>query len=405
MESTATAEPASSQGQIDELVRQLGAESRREREAAEQGLLQMGTRILPLLPSPSTSMPPAITRAITRVQNTLELQAGKEATQPSTVTIRQSGNVREILALIEQQTENPVACDPQASSQRIVVAWERTPFWSAFTELEGLAKLQQTADSQAEQLLLIPLEQAPPPLPSATSGPCLIQVLSAGLKPSFVDPSRRILHVRWKVQAEPRLRPMYLIVADADLKAENAPLAPQPLSPEARRELPVDRWSGCEIDTAFDVAGGEARGTFQFSGRAILKIAALPLPITFEHLETGAMSVIRRGRVNAVLRDVHFDEPQRSLRLRVAIAYDRGGPEFESHRMWIYQNAAWLESTDGKRRRPDRVDLVQIGQSGGTLEYGFDDIADLGSQRFVYEAPTLIVDVPVEFADLKVAIP
>jgi hypothetical protein len=74
--------------------------------------------------------------------------------------------------------------------------------------------------------------------------------------------------------------------------------------------------------------------------------------------------------------------------------------------MWIYQNSAWLESADGgKRRRPDHVDLVQIGQSGGTLEYGFDDVADLNTQRFVYEAPTLIVDVPVDFKNLEVAIP
>ena len=33
----------------------------------------------------------------------------------------------------------------------------------------------------------------------------------------------------------------------------------------------------------------------------------------------------------------------------MSIAYDAGGPEFESHRTWIYHNEVYLEAPDGQR--------------------------------------------------------
>jgi hypothetical protein len=100
----------------------------------------------------------------------------------------------------------------------------------------------------------------------------------------------------------------------------------------------------------------------------------------------------------------------RNARVRLSIAYDTGGPAFESHRTWIYHNEVYLQAEDG-RRFPVNDGFETIAETGGGVgvEYRFKDLPDLAPSAWelVYVAPTLLIDAPVEFEfkGVSVALP
>jgi hypothetical protein len=81
------------------------------------------------------------------------------------------------------------------------------------------------------------------------------------------------------------------------------------------------------------------------------------------------------------------------------VSYDAGGPAFESHQRWILHNEVFLEDRAGKRVNLNGgSETSLLGEQGTGIEYHFVDLAGhLADYSFVYVAPTLIVDVPVEF--------
>jgi hypothetical protein len=206
---------------------------------------------------------------------------------------------------------------------------------------------------------------------------------------------------------EPRLRPLYAIVADADMRLAVKDMTAVPFSPDAKRELPIDRWAGCELDSSFDFDSEKPPTALRFSGVAKVKVASLPMPLVFDDLTGKSTQAHRRGGVSAVVRELRSDDATHALSLQLAVAYDRAGPEFESHRNWVFQNAARLErKTGGQALEAERADLIQIGRTGGMIEYEFTNLTGSAADyRFVYEAPLLVVDVPVTFEDFGVALP
>src|SRR5262249_22720000 len=103
---------------------------------------------------------------------------------------------------------------------------------------------------------------------------------------------------------------------------------------------------------------------------------------------------------------VEFAEAEsgkQSASVKITVSYETGGPAFESHRTWVYHNAAWLE--DGERRVPfSDFDTLLQGDGSVQLEYHFSDLPRRDGLKFVYEAPTLLLDVPfdLEFSDVQV---
>ena len=88
------------------------------------------------------------------------------------------------------------------------------------------------------------------------------------------------------------------------------------------------------------------------------------------------------------------------LRLATTVAYDTGGPAFESHRSWMLYNEVYLEDERG-RRVPLNGGYQTTLQADGAvrIEYRFVDLPEpLPRYAFVYVAPTLIVEAPLEFA-------
>ncbi len=116
----------------------------------------------------------------------------------------------------------------------------------------------------------------------------------------------------------------------------------------------------------------------------------------------GANIARRRGGVTVTLnrlRLARLSAGKQEARIQITVAYDTGGPAFESHRTWILHNEVFLEDPAGKRLRLNGGSETTLQGDGGVgIEYRFVDLPDpLPNYTFVYVAPTLIVDVPIEF--------
>ncbi len=103
-----------------------------------------------------------------------------------------------------------------------------------------------------------------------------------------------------------------------------------------------------------------------------------------------------------MLRNVTFQPVQdgtQKATVQIAVSYETGGPAFESHRTWIYHNRVYLETKTGKRIERSKSFTTKLQADGGVaVGYTFENLTnDPAAYRFVYVAPTLILNVPVEF--------
>ena len=110
----------------------------------------------------------------------------------------------------------------------------------------------------------------------------------------------------------------------------------------------------------------------------------------------------RRGGVTVALQRVGVARAaggKKDLLIRIAVSYDTGGPAFETHRTWMLHNEVYLEDPAGKRLPLNGgSETTQQGNDGLGILYRFVGLPDpLPEYTFAYVAPTMIVDVPIEF--------
>jgi hypothetical protein len=228
-----------------------------------------------------------------------------------------------------------------------------------------------------------------------------LAILSAEVRPIVGNSANQLLRISGKLSLEPRLRPLFLHFAAADLVATVGDLRLEPWNPAATYELPAGD-AGREVPVQFDflMPSDTTPQEVTLGGRISVQLAAATERIVFDQTSQTAGAARRRGGVTVRLREVKFEGPpdgKVQAEIKVNVAYDTGGPAFESHRTWMFHNAVYFENQAGKRF--DFTDYDTTLQSNGAVgvDYRWEQLAGPVTQyHFVYEAPTLIVDLPLE---------
>lgn len=217
-------------------------------------------------------------------------------------------------------------------------------------------------------------------------------------------PARDLVRLTLRVRPEPRLRPLFLQFAMSEITvrtADHRELAP--FSPDASYDLSLAEGTNqSPIQLEYIVPDGDEVGPLSLKGRMRCTTAAGNEMFRFSgikpagDLKIGPVSRRRGGvtvSLNRVLRD------KRELKIQIVVAYETGGPAFESHRTWFLHNDVYLEDSAGKRYRLNGgSESVQQGEGTLGIEYRFVDLPEpIPDFTFVYVAPTLIVDVPIDF--------
>ena len=391
---------------VEALLKQLDSQTLSERVHAERALLDLGPEALTFLPPPELTPSVSVREGVKRIRIQLERRAARESAQASFVHLTGDVTVAALLKELAAQTRNRVELGADAQSlanQTLQVAYDNRPFWECLDDMCQRLKLSATFDVQRGVLRLqAASSKLPVELAVQRGGPFRLAIHSAEVRPIVGNETHRLLRISGKVGLEPRLRPLFLHFVAQDMTATTTDgLRLEPWNPAASYELPVGD-AGREVPLQLDylIPRGEARAAVNLRGRLSVQLAAGTERIVFDRTSQTAGTARRRGGVTVRLREVTFeplDGEQLLAQIKVTVGYDAGGPAFESHRTWMFHNAVYFE--DAAHRRSDFTDYDTLLQSNGAVgvDYRWERLAGPATQyQFVYEAPTLILDLPLD---------
>jgi hypothetical protein len=399
------ATPSGLRASVETLVQQLDARTLADRTQAERGLLDLGPEVLKYLPAPELTPSVAVREALKRIRVQLERRAARESAQASLVRFSGSSTVAELLAVLETQTRNRVELTENAqsiSSQTLRVNFDNRPFWECLDEVCDQLKLRYDFDDQRGALRLRPrLPADSHELIVQRSGPFRLAIDSSEIRPILGNSADRLIRISGHVRLEPRLRPLFLHFAAADLAAVANRRQLQPWNKSATYELPVND-AGRKVPVQFDylLPEGDDPRSVRLSGRLSVQLAAATERIVFDQTAQSPGTARRRGGVTARLRGVTFEpasDGKLNAEIKVSVNYDAGGPAFESHRTWIFHNDVYFETESGTRIDFTDYDTTLQADGAVGVNYRWGQLPGPATQyQFVYEAPTLILDLPMD---------
>jgi hypothetical protein len=383
---------------VARLVEQLDAATLTERQNAIRQLEAFGPALLPLLPDAAEITAPGPRDAVEQLRLRLERELTLTSVRAATITHSGASSADDSLAAIAQQTGNRLSAVPPFSPQPTVTAsWRQTPFWTAAGEFAQQTQRQIVWQRERERFELIPVGMQPVELAASVFGPFRVVVHSPEWRQTGAI---QLLRLTCVVQAEPRLQPLFVRWPLRDWGLSAGQQTALPWNPDAAYELPFpDRTSEVSLPVDFHWHPSPPDREWTLSGQCLVTLAAGREPLTFAGSQLRRGVVVRRNGVSARMQDVRFESPgagPASGRVRIAVNYERGGPAFESHRMGLFHRSAWLIGDNGEQVPFSGLEVTAEADGGLAVEYRFDQLQPPVTQyRFVYEAPTLLVEVPV----------
>jgi len=237
------------------------------------------------------------------------------------------------------------------------------------------------------------------------SGPFRIELKQLGEVRDFQAGSA-IANIQLEAAWEPRLRPMLLKLKADELKVRddrNKPIKPQ-VEMESdevvvRPENPV-----AEINLNLEAPERAATKIASLHVKAEITIPAGIRVFKFPSLAQENVTV-KQGDVSLTLQGTEVDE--QVWKVNVELVYPGEGPAFESYRQGLFNNRLWLQRADGSRFEHNGG-FSNTSTDGGKLgfEYLFVDAPGKPSDyQLVYETPSKVITIPLEFEFKDVPLP
>lgn len=391
---------------IEDLLQQLDSPQLAIRTHAERNLLDLGPDVLTFLPAPELTPSIEVQQAIKRIRIPLERRAARESAQASRVTLHGDFTVTQVLVELTRQTRNRVELTDTAGdvpSKIVHVEFTNQLFWECLDQLCDQLKCESRFDPHRSALTLQSRSvRSSVPLLVQRTGPVRVDIQSVEVRPIAGNPANRLARVTARLALEPRLRPLFLHFAANDVLAFDATgQRLQAWNAAATYELPVGD-AGREVPVQLDYLLPIENNTpsLELRGRLSMQLAAGTERIVFDQTSQVPNTSRRRGGVTVQLKTVQFEsqgDGTLNAEVGVSVSYDTGGPAFESHRTWMFHNAVYMEAP--MHRHVDFSDYDTTMQLNGSVgvDYRWERLASPATQYiFVYEAPTLILDLPVE---------
>ncbi len=383
---------------------------------------QLGPQVLPQLPAPELLPSNSVREVVRRIRLQLEQTAAVDSVRPSHATLDGTESLGDALADIARQTGNLVegrSLPDDVLQQRIGVKAQAATFWQTLDELALPLNLRYEYDVGPRGLKLLPsgVEKRETESFVGYAGAFRVAALSATRtqpargrgKDRKLSPPGDLIRLSLLVRPEPRLRPLFLQFAAKEIAVQSQDKVDlAPLTPEANVELALSEGTGqSRVQMDYVVPSSIAVSTIDVKGKLQCTTAAGNEVIRFTELTklTDGREVNiarRRGGVTVALNRVGISPAaggKKDLQIKVAVSYDTGGPAFETHRTWMLHNEVYLEDAASQRFPLNGgSETTQQGHDGLGIAYRFVGLPDpLPEYSFVYVAPTMIVDVPIEF--------
>ena len=395
---------------VRRLVRQLDSPRLAERDEAEAALLEVGPQVLDFLPPITERTPSGVEQRLGRVRQKLEQTAAEAMAAASTVTLRAAAMpLSEVLAALQEQSGNPIVDAREQFGHQLVdpeleVDFQQAPFWLALDTVLDRAGLTvyPYGEQPAVYIVARPAGQVLRRGQALYVGPMRIEPVLLRAERDLRRPDSNRLHLTNELTWEPRVHPITLEQPMAAVEASDErgePLAVD--DPQATLEVPVEgRMTAANLAYVFRAPprGVERIAAMRGTLRAVIpgKAAAF----RFDGLIEARNVRQRIGGATVTLEQVRRSGEFWEVAVRVR--FDDAGPALQSHRGWIFNNPAYLETPDGRKIEYARFDTTRQAANEVGMAYLFALDGPPERLRFVYETPVLVlsVDLPYELKDI-----
>jgi len=392
-----------------QLVERLGAPKLETRKGAEEALIKLGPRALPLLPEAKPSKSDERSERVERVRAALLEVERQTASNPNAgrVTIQGKGiRLTEALRMLQTQSGNLVTDlreqeGVETTNPALDLDLKDKTFFEALDLLARDAELSPNFYTGDGSIGL---------MSGASSslkwiryqGPFRVTLRQVGTLQDFQS-GTHAANLQLEVAWEPRLRPMLLSLKTDELSIlddRDKKVAPQVMQEGTevplRPENPV-----AELNLNVDAPDRAARLLKSVKLKADVTIPADLKLFRFPSLTERNVSK-KEGEIEVTLQQAEVDE--QLWKVTIEMSYPEGGAAFQSYQQGLFNNRLWLQKADGSRFEHNGG-FSSTGAEGNKLgfEYLFVDVpGKLDDYQFVYETPSKVVVIPleVEFKDV-----
>lgn len=408
-------------------VVRLDADRKADRQRAEDELLWLGPAALKWLPEPESFGSRATAEAIRRVRAKLERRKAEESVEATRLSVAASPSLGELLQRLTTETGNAVVSDDLSKPllSKSIALPERPTFWDVIESASKQSGLNWDFVGSPARLRLspsTPTADSPRKVLAVTQSKAFRLALKSIRERMVVgENTGPLMRLEIDVMSEPRLRPLFLKCSAADVS----------VSGKLSNMTGEQRWSAYSPDAKLELTFGQGRrqmsvpldfrrpdgewSSLSVSGKLRVETAAGEEPLEFPAgVEAQGVSRRRGGVMVKVLRwETIGAAKDKGLEVTALVTYDTGGPAFESHRSWMLFNVAGLvragtmptekpasvsAANEVNLLKPTNTESDVQPDGSIAVTYRFEKLPlPSGEYRFRYVAPTLILDVPLEF--------
>jgi hypothetical protein len=393
-----------------QLVERLDAPKREAQQAAEDALVKLGPRILPFLPEPTKSTSPARKERLERIRAALREAEEESNLGAAKVSIQGQGiRLTEAIQKLQAQSGNAITdlreqMGAAVTNPALDLDIAARPFFEALDMIARKAELTPyfaTGDSTIGLMA-----GAPPAAPQVQySGPFRIALRQITTVRDFQS-GMASANVQFEVAWEPRLRPM-LLALDTDELAITDDRG-QEIEPQVMNESTdvVLRPENPAAEININLAAPD-RAAKMLARMKVKAAVTVPAGIrTFRFPNLAARDVVQKqGDIRIMLESTEVDE--QVWKVNIVLEYPGEGPAFESYRQGLFNNRLWLQKADGSRFEHNGGFSNTASDQGKLgFEYLFVDVPGKpANYQLVYETPSKVLTIPLEFEFKDVPLP
>jgi hypothetical protein len=326
------------------------------------------------------------------------------------VTLQGKGiRLTEALRQLQKQTGNAISdlrerLGAEVTNPALDLEIRNQPFLEALDQIARQAQVM-TEFYTGDGSVGITAGETPAKTPIQYSGPFRIALKQIGVVRDFAAGSATAT-VQLETAWEPRLRPMLLklkadelkilddhgkeVKAQVEMESDEVVVRPENPVAEINLNLQAPERSATKLKTL--------RVKAELTIPAGIKVFRFP-SLTQENVTQ------KQGDVSVTLQGMEVDE--QVWKVNVELSYPGEGPAFESYRQGLFNNRVWLQRADGSRFEQNGG-FNNTSADGGKLgfEYLFVDAPGKPSNyRLVYETPSKVITIPLEFEFKDVPLP
>jgi hypothetical protein len=403
-----------------QLVDRLDAPKAETRDGALASLIKLGPRVLPLLPDPAAVKSDVRKGMLEKVRAELRKAQDEVNTGATKVSLSGKGiRLSEAIQQLQKQSANPITdmreqLGAEVTNPALDLDIRDVPFLDALDRVakeaqvgisfftgDGSIGVQGTAMTDRPET---PRDPNLKPLVQYT-GPFRIEIKQLGLARDF-EAGSTVANVQFEVGWEPRLRPMLLKLKSDELKVvddRKKEIKPQ-VAEESEQVVVRPENTAAQVNINLAAPERPAQKIALMKVKAEVTIPAGIKVFKFPSLAQENIT-IKQGDVGVTLQGTEIDE--QVWKVNLVLSYPGEGPAFESYQQGLFNNRLWLQRADGSRFEHNGG-FSNTSSDGGKLgfEYLFVDAPGKPSDyQLVYETPSRVITIPLEFEFKDIPLP